>query len=842
MVASIIFLQIPRKAYVDVHANWLCFDLFANDTSREKDTIHLNAATDIYNRIKGKSGSLSRKQVLTGLIKLQAKKQLPSSLDRNYLGANAKKLVQELPEDVDMESFTRFLNEIPKALARPRHQLARNQSSSMSPTIADFIVDNDEDLDEEETDELNLVLLDVEQLIRAKLRQLRQVGFITGIPHWSPSEGIADTELELLEEVKELEGQAAVAGANGSIGKMPRASMTMPKIVRTDTTMSDATMQSEMAARRRSMTATDVVLVGNLWKRAVISGQNWKKRHFVLTEHFLTYYAKEDHSHAHEVTSNAKGEIKITSNTYCREMDDDERVVIPRSSPEARDKKFFGFMVITPSQTLRLAAESKRDRLNWMRSIARIVDQLRNDKTFLTADERELNSTFMVSFITRTEYVPEIQEGLERIGIGTHFGVIAVGQLGLAHAPKEMMAHKAHDESTSSHSKFRVERISRMRVENVIEQIKEGARMSFDYISLLCIASILAGVGLATNNTVVIVASMLVSPIMGPIMATTFGFVVHEHKLMVKGFRNEAKSLFLCFVIGVIIGFLVAFLDLDPDYMPTEELGSRGSASGLAIGLAIAIPSGVGVALSVLGANMASLVGVAISASLLPPAVGSGLMLTYDLMTKALGKTVDDDTLLQQAGISFCLTLLNIACIYVTAIVMFYLKQVAPVDKDEFWERDVKQNRDFVMRTKAAKKKMQTSDPRASITARTAEGIGIYEPVQESAEEDGSGRISLDRALSMDSHAHADVEKARREQSRRYADDEVDEEARQSLTAFNLSPRGSYSTSFHDYNRGTSSPSESDSPNTDKENGSGAADASQYTTPVAGDARRPSSA
>ena len=43
------------------------------------------------------------------------------------------------------------------------------------------------------------------------------------------------------------------------------------------------------------------------------------------------------------------------------------------------------------------------------------------------------------------------------------------------------------------------------------------------------------------------------------------------------------------------------------------------------VGLAIAIPSGVGVAISVLGGNAGSMVGVAISASLLPPAVNTGL-------------------------------------------------------------------------------------------------------------------------------------------------------------------------------------------------------------------------
>lgn len=50
---------------------------------------------------------------------------------------------------------------------------------------------------------------------------------------------------------------------------------------------------------------------------------------------------------------------------------------------------------------------------------------------------------------------------------------------------------------------------------------------------------------------------------------------------------------------------------------------TRGVYRGLVIGVMIAIPSGAGVALSVLGGNTGSLVGVAISASLLPPAVNA---------------------------------------------------------------------------------------------------------------------------------------------------------------------------------------------------------------------------
>lgn len=49
----------------------------------------------------------------------------------------------------------------------------------------------------------------------------------------------------------------------------------------------------------------------------------------------------------------------------------------------------------------------------------------------------------------------------------------------------------------------------------------------------------------------------------------------------------------------------------------------RGQERSLWIGVLVALPSGAGVALSVLGGNAGSLVGVAISASLLPPAVNA---------------------------------------------------------------------------------------------------------------------------------------------------------------------------------------------------------------------------
>ena len=62
------------------------------------------------------------------------------------------------------------------------------------------------------------------------------------------------------------------------------------------------------------------------------------------------------------------------------------------------------------------------------------------------------------------------------------------------------------------------------------------------------------------------------------------------------------------------------------DRWPTPEMVTRATLQNFLVGLPIAFFSGLGVAVSVLDDSTSSLVGVAISASLLPPAVNSGIL------------------------------------------------------------------------------------------------------------------------------------------------------------------------------------------------------------------------
>merc|ERR1712176_1470694 len=125
-----------------------------------------------------------------------------------------------------------------------------------------------------------------------------------------------------------------------------------------------------------------------------------------------------------------------------------------------------------------------------------------------------------------------------------------------------------------------------------------GAQMNFDYVCMLLVASCIAVAGLATDSSVVVIASMLVSPLMGPVLAFTFGSTIKNKPMLWMGFSNECKSLLICSVAGFVIGFFWALCTQNRDDWPTGQMTERGQVDALFSGAFIAAASGFGVALS----------------------------------------------------------------------------------------------------------------------------------------------------------------------------------------------------------------------------------------------------
>ena len=307
--------------------------------------------------------------------------------------------------------------------------------------------------------------------------------------------------------------------------------------------------------------------------------------------------------------------------------------------------------------------------------------------------------------IFTTHYVELMMKRLKIYGVGENYGTMSIFPTSLQFRAEEHQSRPAspveagpntkrgitdHTEHHNFLRDFMGSINSRVIVEEVLANVHSGATFSFDYMIFVIVASMIAGVGLATNNTVAIVASMLVSPIMGPILAITFGITTGKSELIKMGILNELISLFMCVLIGFITAICSYGFNAPVHYnWPTAEMAGRGEWAGIIGGVFIALPSGAGVALSVLSNNANSLVGVAISASLLPPAVNTGMCLAYWMMS-GNDPSVDSSNLGEISYISLLLTLVNIGVIIVTALVFFKIKEVVSIPGESlFWKNDL---------------------------------------------------------------------------------------------------------------------------------------------------------
>ena len=291
-------------------------------------------------------------------------------------------------------------------------------------------------------------------------------------------------------------------------------------------------------------------------------------------------------------------------------------------------------------------------------------------------------NVFLLIFRTPDDRVSPLLGELARLGIGRTFGRVDV-------LPMDASKPFIRSDRRSRGRK------NRLTIEEILAGVQSITELTFDFHMFLISASVIAAAGLAANSVVSVVASMLVSPLMGPILGFSFGCVIYDIPLIARGFRNEIIALFITFLIGFICGFVFLYWG-DSLGFPTFEMEQRGQTDALLFGIMVATASGIAVAISVTAGAVNSLVGVAISASLLPPAVNAGMLLNWGLFGPLVhnGAEVDRGLMLQYSGVSMALTIINIVCIIISANVTFLIKAIAPIEDRSNYYSEIKNLRE----------------------------------------------------------------------------------------------------------------------------------------------------
>jgi len=154
--------------------------------------------------------------------------------------------------------------------------------------------------------------------------------------------------------------------------------------------------------------------------------------------------------------------------------------------------------------------------------------------------------------------------------------------------------------------------------EELYQDVEAGARLSSDFLLLTVLSTVVVVFGLNADNIAAVIGAMVIAPLLGPILAFSFGSALGDLSLMLRASRTALAGLAIGMGLSALLG-LIFGVNLD-----SLELLSRAD-----VGLdstALALAAGAAAALSISAGLPAALVGVMVAVALLPPAAAAGML------------------------------------------------------------------------------------------------------------------------------------------------------------------------------------------------------------------------
>ena len=207
-------------------------------------------------------------------------------------------------------------------------------------------------------------------------------------------------------------------------------------------------------------------------------------------------------------------------------------------------------------------------------------------------------------------------------------------------------------------------KIQTLPFEELSQIIEPTTHPDFLYIIFIIVSAIVAALGLIDNNVAVIIGSMVIAPLLGPIVGTSLGTITSDRTLLKRSLFTESLGLIIAVGIGILLGLLSA-ISVDQFTSAELALGFDGRLSEMFLrtnatlaDFGLGIASGIAAGLCFVSGTATALVGVAVAASLMPPAANVGLLLAMGEYGFALG--------------SLWILLINLLCINFTCTITFF--------------------------------------------------------------------------------------------------------------------------------------------------------------------------
>jgi uncharacterized hydrophobic protein (TIGR00271 family) len=155
----------------------------------------------------------------------------------------------------------------------------------------------------------------------------------------------------------------------------------------------------------------------------------------------------------------------------------------------------------------------------------------------------------------------------------------------------------------------------------VVRKLMESSTLNFDFLYLTGLSVIMATLGLIVGSPAIVIGSMLIAPVLYPILGIALGLVMSNASVL----GRSALTLVRAFAVGIVLAVLTTLLFGEAQWV-NEEILLRVDSTLLS--MAVAVIAGLAVSYALAQPEWSeTLPGIAISVSLIPPlaVVGIGI-------------------------------------------------------------------------------------------------------------------------------------------------------------------------------------------------------------------------
>ena len=189
--------------------------------------------------------------------------------------------------------------------------------------------------------------------------------------------------------------------------------------------------------------------------------------------------------------------------------------------------------------------------------------------------------------------------------------------------------------------------------EELYEDVEKPVNLSLNFILLVVISSLVAGIGLLRDNMAILIGAMAIAPFLGPNMSLSLGTTLGDLNIIKKSLWTGLIATAITIVISLLWGLAVG---------DTWEVKRHVYARYDDIVLALAC--GFAGAITILTGRASTLVGVMVAAALLPMLMRSGLLLGGAHWIPAVN-----------SFLIFCITII---CLNIAGVITFFVSGIRP--------------------------------------------------------------------------------------------------------------------------------------------------------------------